>query len=116
MPAADSAPGECFAVARYHLLHHTAVSFVSSGIRVFFASPPTPMAAPPPPVAQSERPMQQPLRRRTSDVSGGARTRPGQHMRPVAPPFWLLGGSVRLARSSRNLRTDSAFDLASLQL
>ena len=35
MPAADSAPGECFSVARYRLLHHTAVSFVSSDIRVF---------------------------------------------------------------------------------
>ena len=37
MPAADSAPGECFSVARYRLLHdNTAVSFVSSDIRVFF--------------------------------------------------------------------------------
>ena len=35
MPAADSAPGECFYVARYRLLHHTAVFFVSSDIRVF---------------------------------------------------------------------------------
>ena len=35
MPVADSAPGECFSVARYRLLHHTAVSFVSSDIRVF---------------------------------------------------------------------------------
>ena len=32
MPAADSAPGECFSVAHYRLLHHTAVSFVSSDI------------------------------------------------------------------------------------
>ena len=38
--------------------------------------------------------VQPPLRRRTRDVSGGACTRPGQHMRPVAPPFWLLGGTV----------------------
>ena len=37
MPAADSAPGEGFSVARYRLLHHTAVSFVSSDIRVFDA-------------------------------------------------------------------------------
>ena len=35
MPAADSAPGENFSVARYHLLHHTAVSVVSVDIRVF---------------------------------------------------------------------------------
>ena len=35
MPTADSAPGECFFEARYHRLHHTAVSFVSSDIRVF---------------------------------------------------------------------------------
>ena len=35
VPAADSAPGECFSEARYHRLHHTAVSFVSSDIRVF---------------------------------------------------------------------------------
>ena len=34
MPAADSAPDECFSVARYRLLHHTAVSFVPSDIRV----------------------------------------------------------------------------------
>ena len=33
--AADSAPGECLSVACYRLLHHTAVSFVSSDIRVF---------------------------------------------------------------------------------
>ena len=39
MPAADSAPGECFSVARYRLLHHTAVSFVSSDIRVFRRNP-----------------------------------------------------------------------------
>ena len=32
---ADSAPGECLSVARYRFLHHTAVSFVSSDIRVF---------------------------------------------------------------------------------
>ena len=31
---ADSAPGECLSVARYRLLHHTAVSFMSSDIRV----------------------------------------------------------------------------------
>ena len=35
IPAVDSAPGECFSVARYRLLHHTAVSFVSSDIRAF---------------------------------------------------------------------------------
>ena len=35
IPAADSAPGVCFSVARYRLLHHTAVSFVSFDIRVF---------------------------------------------------------------------------------
>ena len=34
MPAADFTPDECFSVARYRLLHHTAVSFVSSDIRV----------------------------------------------------------------------------------
>ena len=39
MPAADSAPGECFSVARYRLLHHTAVSFVSSDISVFHRWP-----------------------------------------------------------------------------
>ena len=33
---ADSAPGECLPVARYRLPHHTAVSFVSSDVRVFF--------------------------------------------------------------------------------
>ena len=32
MPDADSAPGECFSVAHYRLLHHIAVSFVSSDI------------------------------------------------------------------------------------
>ena len=33
---AESAPvGECLSVTRYRLLHHTAVSFVSSDIRVF---------------------------------------------------------------------------------
>ena len=31
---ADPAPGECLSEARYRLLHHTAVSFVSSGISV----------------------------------------------------------------------------------
>ena len=35
MPAADSDPDECFSEARYHRLHNTAVSFVSSDIRVF---------------------------------------------------------------------------------
>ena len=30
--AANSAPGECLSVARYRLLHHTAVSFVASEI------------------------------------------------------------------------------------
>ena len=33
--AADPTPGECLSEARYRLLHHTAVSFVSSDIRVF---------------------------------------------------------------------------------
>ena len=33
--AADPAPGECLSEARYRLLHHTAVSFVSSDISVF---------------------------------------------------------------------------------
>ena len=32
---ADSAPGESFSVAHCRLLHHTAVSFVSSDISVF---------------------------------------------------------------------------------
>ena len=35
---ADSVPGECFPVARYRFLHHTAVSFVSSDIS-FFGTP-----------------------------------------------------------------------------
>ena len=34
--AADPAPGECLSEARYRLLHHTAVSFVSSDISVSF--------------------------------------------------------------------------------
>ena len=33
--AADLVPCECLSEARYNLLHHTAVSFVSSGISVF---------------------------------------------------------------------------------
>ena len=33
--AADSSLGECLSEARYRLLHHTAVSFVSSDISVF---------------------------------------------------------------------------------
>ena len=32
---AASAPGECLSVARYRFLHHIAVSFVSSDVRVF---------------------------------------------------------------------------------
>ena len=32
--ARPPAPGECFSVARYFSLHHTTVSFVSSGIIV----------------------------------------------------------------------------------
>ena len=35
LTAANSTPGECLSVARYRFLHHTAVSFVSSDIRVF---------------------------------------------------------------------------------
>ena len=35
---ADSAPGERFSVAHCRLLHHTAVSFVSSDISVFHPS------------------------------------------------------------------------------
>ena len=34
---AASAPSECLSVASYRFLHHTAVSFVSSDIRVFTA-------------------------------------------------------------------------------
>ena len=43
MPAADSAPGERFSVARYRLLHHTAVSFVSSDVSVFSRWPHPPL-------------------------------------------------------------------------
>ena len=35
LTAANSTPGECLSVARYRFLHHSAVSFVSSDIRVF---------------------------------------------------------------------------------
>ena len=35
LTAANSTPGECLSVARYRFLHHTAVSFMSSDIRVF---------------------------------------------------------------------------------
>ena len=38
---ADSAPGESFSVAHCRLLHHTAVSFVSSDISVFQPGEPT---------------------------------------------------------------------------
>ena len=48
MPAADSAPGECFSVARNRLLHHTAVSFVSSEISLGAAAPAGASQLPPP--------------------------------------------------------------------
>ena len=39
LTAANSTPGECLSVARYRFLHHSAVSFVSSDIRVFGFDP-----------------------------------------------------------------------------
>ena len=51
VPAADSDPDECFSEARYHRLHNTAVSFVSSDIRVFNFEGGTPeVALPSPPI------------------------------------------------------------------
>ena len=44
---ADSAPGESFSVAHCRLLHHTAVSFVSSDISVFSEAPIHTGTAPP---------------------------------------------------------------------
>ena len=104
IPAADLAPGECFSVARYRLLRHTAVFFVSSGIIVFFL-PHTRVSA-----VTDDTPRRRKRRRHHVGPAQAARRHQRTHFSVVPPPA-ADGATIPTASAAATLAASSPPDV-----